>query len=163
MIPDATEENDPPLTRPSTEKPGTPHRDDFHHWLEIPTRWMDNDNYGHVNNVHYYSFFDTVVNEYLIRHGGLDPANSHVIGLVVETHCQFYSGLSFPDIVEAGLRIARIGRSSVRYEIGIFRLGSSEPSANGHFIHVFVDRDNRRPVEIPNTLRAALAPLARRH
>jgi len=128
-------------------------------FLAIPTRWMDNDTYGHVNNVSYYSYFDTAVNEHLIRAGGLDIRSGAEIGLVVETSCRFHKPLSFPDVVDAGLRVAKLGRSSVTYEIGLFRQEDEEPAATGHFVHVWVDRENRRPIAIPATVRAALAPL----
>lgn len=132
----------------------------FPHFLKIPTRWMDNDIYGHVNNVVYYSYFDTVINEYLIKAGGLDIAAGSVIGLAVETHCQFMRPLTFPVIVDAGLRTGRVGTSSVRYEIGLFAEGEDAIAASGHFVHVFVDRGTRRPVPIPEPLRAALTALA---
>ena len=135
-------------------------RTTYRHFVAIPTRWMDNDVYGHVNNVHYYSFFDTVVNGYLIREGALDPAASAVIGLVVETKCNYFESLSFPDEVQAGLRVARLGGSSVRYEIGLFRGESAHAAAQGHFVHVYVDRATRRPVPLPEPLKRALAPLA---
>ena len=109
---------------PSTEK-----RTDYRHFLAIPTRWMDNDIYGHVNNVVYYSYFDTVVNEYLIREGGLDIATGATIGLAVETFCQFHQPLTFPEVIDAGLRVGKLGSSSVRYEIGLFRMGQAEPAA----------------------------------
>jgi acyl-CoA thioester hydrolase len=131
----------------------------YRHVLAITTRWMDNDVYGHVNNVQYYSFFDTVVNGYLIAQGVLDPATSAVIGLVVETQCNYFESLSFPDEVQAGLRVARLGGSSVRYEIGLFRGDAAQATAQGHFVHVYVDRITRRPVRLPETLRRALEPL----
>ena len=131
-------------------------RDDYPHHLRIQTRWNDNDVYGHVNNVEYYAFFDTVINEYLIREGGLDPARGAAIGLCVESHCEYRAGLSFPETITAALRVARIGRSSVRYEIGIFPEGADEPAATGWFVHVFVDSETRRPVPIPDALRAAM-------
>jgi acyl-CoA thioester hydrolase len=117
---------------------------------------MDNDVYGHVNNVVYYSYFDTVVNQYLIEQGALDIESSEVVGLVVETGCQYFAPVTFPDIVTAGLRVARLGNSSVRYEIGIFRDDEHAASAQGHFIHVYVDRATRRPARLPATLRTAL-------
>jgi acyl-CoA thioester hydrolase len=129
------------------------------HLVPIQTRWMDNDVYGHVNNVVYYSWFDTAVNGYLIEQGALDIAASKVIGLVVETSCRYYAPLAFPDAIFAGLRVARIGTSSVRYEVGLFREGEDEAAAEGHFIHVYVDRDSRRPVPLPEAFRAALVPL----
>jgi acyl-CoA thioester hydrolase len=136
-------------------------RGDYPHVLVIPTRWMDNDIYGHVNNVVYYSFFDTVINDYLVRAGGLDIYAGPVIGLAVETQCRFHRPLAFPDAVDAGLRVGKLGRSSVRYEIGLFRVGDEEPAADGHFVHVFVDRVSRRPTPIPPPLRSALARLLR--
>ena len=120
---------------------------------------MDNDAYGHVNNVVYYSWFDTVVNEYLIRQGVLDITGGPVIGLVVETQCRYFSELAFPQPVELGLRIGNLGRSSVRYEIGIFAAGAALASAQGHFVHVYVDRATRKPTALPVPLRAALEPL----
>jgi acyl-CoA thioester hydrolase len=134
-------------------------RADFGRFLAIPTRWLDNDSYGHVNNVVYYSYFDTVVNEHLIREGGLDIRDGPVIGLVVETCCRFHRPLSFPDVVDAGLRVVRLGTTSVKYEIGLFAAGEREPAATGHFVHVWVDRTTNRPTAIPATIRAALAPL----
>ena len=136
-----------------------PAREAFPHCLAIPTRWMDNDTYAHVNNVAYYSYFDTVVNEHLIRVGGLDIERGSAIGLVIETACRFYSPLTFPEIVDARLAVTRLGRSSVRYAIGIYRQGQSEPAALGRFVHVWVDRESRRPVDIPDAIRRALAPL----
>jgi acyl-CoA thioester hydrolase len=129
----------------------------YRHFMSIESRWMDNDVYGHINNVVYYAFFDTVVNRYLIKAGALDIHQGAVIGLVVETGCQYFAPLSFPDTIEAGLRVVRIGRSSVRYEVGLFRAGEAAPAAQGHFVHVYVDRGNRRPVELPAPLRDALA------
>jgi acyl-CoA thioester hydrolase len=134
-------------------------RDGFRSFLAIPTRWMDNDAYGHVNNVVYYSYFDTVVNEHLVRAGGLDIEHSPEIGIVVETHCRFHKSLSFPDVVEAGLRVAKLGNSSVTYEIGLFRHGDEEAAATGHFVHVWVDRATRRPTPVPARIRAALSSL----
>jgi len=124
--------------------------------LPIQTRWSDNDAYGHVNNVVYYSWFDTVVNEYLITAGALDIERSPVIGLVVETRCSYFSELAFPQPVEAGLRVAHIGRSSVRYEIGLFAAGDDMASAQGHFVHVYVDRASRKATPLPAALRSAL-------
>ncbi len=134
-------------------------RADYPHFLSINTRWSDNDLYGHVNNVVYYSYFDTVVNEYLIRHGALDLEVGKTIGLVVETHCSYFASLAFPERIDAGLRVAQIGATSVRYEVGIFSAGSERPAAQGYFVHVYVDRDTRRPVVLPETLVAALKPL----
>lgn len=134
-------------------------RDGYRQFGTIDTRWMDNDVYGHVNNVVYYSFFDTAVNRWLIEQGVLDPATSAVIGLVVETGCRFAKSLTFPDRVEAGLRVAKIGTSSVRYEVGLFREGDPEPAAEGHFVHVYVDRETRRPTPLPHEMRRALEGL----
>ena len=128
-------------------------------FLAIPTRWLDNDTYGHVNNVTYYAYFDTVVNEHLIRAGGLDIRHAPAIGIVVETACRFHKPLSFPDVIDAGLRVAAIGRSSVRYEIGLFRQRDDEAAATGRFVHVWVDRASRRPISVPEAIREALAPL----
>jgi len=125
----------------------------------IPTRWMDNDIYGHVNNVVYYSYFDTVINTWLIREGGLDIHAGAQIGLCAESHCRFLGPLVFPETIQAGLRVARLGRSSVRYEIGLFAEGHDTPAAEGSFVHVFVDRATRTPTPINATLRAALARL----
>jgi acyl-CoA thioester hydrolase len=134
-------------------------RANYRHVLAIPTRWHDNDIYGHVNNVVYYAYFDTVVNEYYIREGKLDIHAGPVIGLVVETLCRYHRPLQFPDMIDAALRVARLGRSSVRHEVGLFRQGEEEAAATGHFVHVFVDRDSRRPVPIPDAMRAALEKL----
>lgn len=122
----------------------------------IPTRWADNDIYGHVNNAAYYGFFDTAVNCFLIEEAGLDIHGGNVIGLVVETGCNYFAALAYPETVEAGVRVARIGNSSVTYQIGLFREGEDEPAAQGHFVHVYVDRDTRRPVSLPDAMRQAL-------
>jgi acyl-CoA thioester hydrolase len=132
---------------------------DYPHVLPIPTRWKDNDVYGHVNNVEYYSYFDTVINTWLIREGGLDIHAGTVIGVCAESHCSYTAALAFPETVQAALRVARLGRSSVRYEIGLFREAGDEPAAEGWFVHVFVDRETRRPVDIPSRLREALERL----
>jgi acyl-CoA thioester hydrolase len=137
-----------------------PARDDFPHFMAIPTRWMDNDVYGHVNNVTYYSYFDTVVNHHLIEAGGLDMHNDTAMGVVAETGCRFIAELQFPDIIDAGLRVTRLGNSSVTYEIGLFRRDSDELAALGRFVHVWVDRATRRPVPVPDKIRRGLAPLA---
>jgi acyl-CoA thioester hydrolase len=125
----------------------------------MATRWMDNDAYGHVNNVVYYSYFDTVVNRYLIEAGALDVGKSPVIGLVVETHCQYFNPIAFPETVRIGLRVGEVGRTSVRYEIGIFRGHERRASAQGYFVHVYVDRATRRPAPLSRGLRSALKPL----
>ncbi len=134
-------------------------RDAYRHFQAIATRWADNDVYGHVNNVVYYSYFDTVVNQYLIEQKALDIATSAVIGLVVETQCQYFSSITFPDTVHAGLRVAKLGNSSVRYEIGLFRNDEKAASAQGHFIHVYVDRASRRSTALPPDMRLALQKL----
>jgi len=134
-------------------------RERYRHFLAIATRWMDNDVYQHVNNVVYYSYFDTVVNRYLVDHGVLEIKVSPVIGLVVETACQYFSPIAFPDTVHAGLRVGELGRTSVRYEVGIFRNDQATASAQGHFVHVYVDRASGRPVPLPPELRAVLEPL----
>ena len=131
-------------------------RSSYPHFLAITTRWKDNDVYGHVNNVDYYSFFDTVINDFLIRAGGLDIHGGPAIGLCVESQCTFKQSLAFPDTVDAGLRVGKLGTSSVGYDIGLFRAGSAEPAALGRFVHVFVDRADRRPVPIPAGIRTAL-------
>ncbi len=136
-------------------------RDDYAHIETIPTRWADNDVYGHVNNVEYYAFFDTAINAWLIRAGGLDIHAGDVIGLCAESHCTYHAAISFPDVVEAALRVGHLGRRSVRYEIALFRAGDDDPIALGWFVHVFVRRDSRRPQEIPAPLRAALERLVR--
>ena len=136
-------------------------RSAYPHFLRIPTRWMDNDVYGHVNNVVYYSYFDTVVNQFLVTEAGLDITVGSVIGIVAETMCRFRSSLSFPEVVDAGLRVARIGGSSVRYDVAIFRTGEDAPAASGYFVHVYVDRQTRRPVPVPPRIRTALARLVR--
>ena len=125
----------------------------------IGTRWMDNDAYGHINNVVYYSFFDTAVNGYLIEAGALQIETSPVIGLVIETRCNYFAPLACPQAVEAGLRVAHVGRSSVRYEVGLFGTGEPLTAAAGHFVHVYVDRVTRRPSALPPALLSALAPL----
>jgi len=134
-------------------------RADFRHHLAIPTRWLDNDSYGHVNNVVYYSYFDTVVNEHLIREAGLDILRDPVVGIVVETSCRFYRSLTFPEVVDAAMRVTKLGRSSVVYEIGLFKEGEEPPAATGRFVHVWVDRESQTPVAVPERVRAALVPL----
>ena len=136
-----------------------PQRSAFPHYLSIPTRWMDNDIYGHLNNALYYAFFDTVINQYLIVQGGLDIHQGEIIGLAVETHCQFFQPISFPEVIDAGLRIVHLGNSSVRYEVGLFRQLETTASAFGYFVHVFVERESRRPTGIPEQLRIALKRL----
>ena len=125
----------------------------------IPTRWMDNDIYGHVNNVTYYSYFDTIINTWLIAEGGLDIHHGQSIGLCAESHCTFLAPIAFPQTVEAGLRVDKLGRSSVRYAIGLFIAGETPAVAEGWFVHVFVDRDTRKSVAIDDTIRASLSRL----
>jgi acyl-CoA thioester hydrolase len=134
-------------------------RHTYRHFQAIPTRWSDNDVYGHVNNVVYYSYFDTVVNQYLIEQGVLDVPSSTVIGLVVETQCEYFAPLTFPDVVHAGLRVAKIGNSSVRYEVGLFRNREEAAAAQGYFVHVYVDRASRSPVAVPSDMRLVLGKL----
>ena len=137
-------------------------RGDYPHFLVIPTRWNDNDVYGHVNNVEYYAFFDTVINHWLINEGGLDIHASgagDAIGVCAESHCSYRAGVAFPETIEAGLRVGHLGRTSVRYEIGIFSAGAGEASADGWFVHVFVDAAAREPVPIPESIRSSLERL----
>lgn len=134
-------------------------REDYPYRQTITTRWKDNDVYGHVNNVEYYSYFDTVINTWLIREGGLDIHAGDHIGLCVESACRFMAPLAFPESVDAGLRVVHLGNSSVRYEIGLFPATDTAPAAEGHFVHVFVDRASRRPRPMPDGIRAALARL----
>ena len=134
-------------------------RSAYRRFMPLATRWMDNDAYGHLNNVVYYSLFDTVVNRTLIEAGALDIERSEVIGLVVETHCNYFAPLAFPQTVEAGLRVATMGSSSVRYEIGLFAQDADAAAACGHFVHVYVDRATRRPVALPDKLKTTLQGL----
>jgi acyl-CoA thioester hydrolase len=129
-----------------SDRPQPDLREAYRRFVPLTTRWMDNDLYGHLNNVVYYSLFDTAVNQLLIEAGALDLERGEVIGLVVETHCNFFASLAFPQRIEAGVRVAQQGRSSVRYEIGLFAEGESLSAARGHFVHVYVDRVTRRPV-----------------
>lgn len=135
-------------------------RDAYPRFRVLPTRWADNDIYGHINNAAYYGFFDTAVNGFLIEEAGLDIHAGAVIGLVVETGCNYFAPLAYPETVEAGVRVARLGNSSVTYEIGLFRMGEDQPAAQGRFVHVYVDRDTRRPVPLPDGMRAALAAIS---
>ncbi|MDR1967363.1 MAG: acyl-CoA thioesterase [Burkholderiaceae bacterium] len=134
-------------------------RNAYRAFRSITTRWMDNDQYGHVNNVVYYSWFDTAVNAHLIEHGALDPAGGQNIGLVVETQCHYFAPLTFPQNVEAGIRVAHVGSSSVRYEVGLFAAGAAQTAAKGHFVHVYVDRASQKPAPLPAALKAVLEPL----
>ena len=129
---------------------------DFKHFYPITTRWMDNDAYGHVNNVVYYLWFDTVVNQFLISHGTLDIHNGEAIGLVIESHCNYFAPVTFPEPITAGLCVSKLGNSSVRYEIGIFRGEDEQVAAQGHFIHVYVDRLTRKSIAMPAATRALL-------
>jgi acyl-CoA thioester hydrolase len=138
-------------------RPAPASRQDFRHFRPITTRWLDNDVYGHVNNVVYYLWFDTVVNGFLVERGLLDPVGGDSIGLVAETGCRYHASVSCPDAIEAGLALARLGSSSVEYRIGIFRQGDTSCAAEGRFVHVYVDRQTRRPVPVPDAVRAALA------
>ena len=142
-----------------TDRPTPDLRQSYRHFQTIATRWMDNDVYGHVNNVVYYSYFDTVVNQYLIESGVLVIESSPVIGLVVETQCRYFAPITFPDSVHAGLRVANLGNSSVRYEVGLFRNQETTASAQGHFVHVYVDRASRRPTPLAPAMRTALEKL----
>jgi acyl-CoA thioester hydrolase len=135
-------------------------REAYGAWREIGTRWADNDAYGHVNNTVYYSWFDTAVNAWLIGEGLLDVAAGDPIGLVVETGCRYGSPLSYPEPVEIGLAVDFLGRSSVRYRLGVFAKGSADAAAEGHFVHVYVDRETRRPVPLPEEWRQRLEAIA---
>lgn len=141
------------------QKPQPEPRSAYQVFRPISTRWMDNDAYGHVNNVVYYSWFDTAVNAYLIEQGVLDIERGQTIGLVIETQCNYFEPLAFPQTVEAGIRVARLGNSSVRYEVGLFAQGAPLTAAKGHFIHVYVDRHTRRPTPLPDPLKTVLEQL----
>ena len=145
--------------KPNPPRPEPEPRSAYRRFTSLPTRWADNDVYGHVNNVVYYSFFDTAVNRYLIEAGALDIHAGDTIGLVIETHCNYFAPLAFPQPVHAGLRVAHIGRSSVRYEVGLFADQAALSAAAGHFVHVYVDRRTRRPVALPAGLLAAVRAL----
>jgi acyl-CoA thioester hydrolase len=135
-------------------------RQDFKHFYPITTRWMDNDAYGHVNNVVYYLWFDTVVNQFLISHGTLDIHEGEAIGLVIESHCNYFAPVTFPEPVTAGLCVSKLGNSSVRYEVGIFRGDDNQVAAQGHFVHVYVDRLTRKSISMPAATRALLETIA---
>ena len=145
------------MTRMNRAQPEA--RTAYRHFTDIATRWMDNDAYGHVNNVVYYSWFDTALNAYLVEHGALDIQHGAVIGFVVETQCNFFSPLAFPQPVEVGLRVARRGTSSVRYEMGIFAAGGGQTVAKGHLVHVYVERASQRPTPLPPQLTSVLEAL----
>lgn len=144
----------------STSRPQPESRSAFKVFRRIDTRWMDNDVYGHVNNVVYYSWFDTAVNAHLIEQAALDIHHGETIGLVIETQCNYFAPLAFPQTIEAGIRVAKLGGSSVRYEIGLFAQGEDLCAARGHFVHVYVDKENRRPVKaLPLKLKTVLETL----
>jgi acyl-CoA thioester hydrolase len=134
-------------------------RAEFPHFLAIPTRWMDNDVYGHVNNVVYYSYFDTAVNQFLIARGVLDIHNGDIVGFVVDSGCAYFNSISFPDTIHAGIRVAKLGNSSVRYEIALYRNDDPLPCAAGHFVHVYVERSSNRSTTIPANVREVLATI----
>ncbi|TRX72758.1 acyl-CoA thioesterase [Pseudomonas mangiferae] len=136
-----------------------PLRDDYRHFQPLDTRWHDNDLYGHVNNVVYYGYFDSAVNRYLIERGGLDIQDGEVVGFVVSSACDYFASVAFPDRLDVGLRVGKLGNSSVQYELAIFREGETEACAAGRFVHVFVERRSNRPVPIPPRLREALQAL----
>ena len=142
-----------------SERPAPRRRDAYRHFTTITTRWLDNDAYGHVNNTVYYACFDSAVNQWLVEAGLLDVANGDPIGLVVETGCRYFAPLRYPGVVEVGLAVERLGNSSVTYRLGVFGKGRDDPSAEGRFTHVTVDRNNRRPVPLPEAWRAILAAL----
>jgi len=137
----------------------TPQRAGYRHFQPITTRWHDNDIYGHVNNVTYYSFFDSAVNGYLIERGGLDIHDGEVVGFVVSSSCDYFASIAYPDLIEVGLRVGKLGNSSVQYELAVFKAGEDEACAAGRFVHVFVDRASNQPVAIPVGLREAMEQL----
>ncbi len=141
-------------------KPQRPTRSDYHYFAPITTRWKDNDIYGHVNNVTYYAYFDTVANQYLIEAGGLNIHQDPVVGFVVNSGCNYYAPVAFPDALEGGLRVNRLGNSSVEYGIAIFKQGEDQAVADGHFVHVFVEKATNQSVAIPESIRSALANIA---
>ena len=147
------------MSEPTPAKPQPEGRARYQAFRTITTRWMDNDAYGHVNNVVYYSWFDTVVNAHLVEQGALDIHDGETIGLVIETQCNYFASVAFPQTVEAGLRVAKIGNSSVRYEVGLFLQGEPLTVAKGHFVHVYVDRATRRPTHLPQRLKSVLEAL----
>jgi acyl-CoA thioester hydrolase len=147
----------PPASPPAKPQPEA--RSAYPVFRTLTTRWMDNDAYGHVNNVVYYSWFDTAVNAFLVERGVLDIERGQTIGLVIETQCNYFAPLAFPQNVEAGIRVAKLGSSSVRYEVGLFAEGEDLTAARGHFIHVYVDRETRRPVPLPAPLKTVLETL----
>jgi len=134
-------------------------KDSYTYFLDIQTRWNDNDMYGHINNAVYYMWFDTLVNNFLIENGLVDPQNPEIMGLVVDTGCQYFASLSYPETIVAGLRVGKVGNSSVRYAIGLFKQGEDTPCAEGHFVHVYVDPETRKPKQISAEMRTLLETL----
>jgi acyl-CoA thioester hydrolase len=145
----------------SITKSSLPTRSDFVAFEEVHSRWSDNDVYGHINNAVYYSFFDTAVNRYLIEHNALDIMNSQTIGLVVETQCQYFSSIVYPDLIHVGLKIVHLGNSSVKYEVAIFKNDEDVACALGHFVHVYVDRSSNKSTPIPQNIREVLQQLVK--
>ena len=143
----------------SDKKLSLPTRAEFVAFEDVHSRWMDNDAYGHINNVVYYSFFDTAVNRYLIERNVLDIAKSETIGLVIETQCKYFSSIAYPDMIHVGLKVAHLGNSSVKYEVAIFANDDDIASALGHFVHVYVDRQTNKPTPIPQNVRVVLQGL----
>jgi len=148
------------LTNPRDAKPSDSSRSDYRYWQQVSTRWIDNDAYGHINNAVYFTYIDSVVNQFLIEHQLLDIQNSEAIGLVVQSQCQFFQSLSYPGVVDCGLRVKHLGNSSVSYEVGMFAQDKKTVAAVGGFTHVFVDRLERRPQPMPEPVRSALSTLA---
>ena len=147
----------------SDKKLSPPTRAEFVAFEEVHSRWMDNDAYGHINNVVYYSFFDTAVNRYLIERNVLDIAKSETIGLVIETQCKYFSSIAYPDMIHVGLKVAHLGNSSVKYEVAIFANDDDIASALGQFVHVYVDRQTNKPTPIPQNVRIVLQSLVKTH
>jgi len=147
------------MTEKQNQKKSPTQRSDYKQFSHIDTRWNDNDSYGHVNNIVYYSYFDTAVNRHLIQQGVLDLSNSDAIGLVIESKCTYFSSITFPDTVAVGLKVIHLGNSSVRYQIGLFCNDSNEASAVGEFVHVYVNRSTNKPVSIPCNTRSVLQAL----
>lgn len=144
----------------SAPRPAPACRGDYRFFHALTTRWKDNDAFGHVNNVEYYSYFDTAVTWFLLEHHLMEVKDSPVIGLVVETGCRYHASIAFPDRVTVGVRVARIGTSSVRYEIAVFRNDDDRAAAEGHFVHVYVDRATLRPVPVPAASRRVLETIS---
>jgi acyl-CoA thioester hydrolase len=142
-----------------SDKPVRSSRSEYRRFCPITTRWADNDVFAHVNNVTYYAYFDTAVNQYLIENGAFDIATSPAVGVVVETMCRFFRSVAFPDQLEIGLRVAKLGRSSIRYEIGVFKKGMAEIAAQGHFVHVYVKRESTEVMPVPDSVKHVVTPL----